>query len=86
MPRPAGALNTSDDTSQHEAELMSLESEVERVVDAIAQVGVSPALKAKLQDLEQRKRNIQTELEAARRPVAIPNCSEVHQIWTGLVE
>ena len=82
----ASALNASDDTSQYEAELISLESEIARVVDAIAQVGISPALESKLQDLEQRKVDAEIALESARRPVAIPNRSEVQEIWTELVE
>ena len=49
-------------------------------------MGISPALESKLQDLEQRKIDAEITLGSARRPVAIPNRSEVHEIWTELVE
>ncbi len=82
----AHAVHASDDTSQYEAELISLESEIARVVDAIAQVGISPALQAKLHDLEQRKIDAEITLDSTRRVVPIPDRSEVQEIWTELVE
>ena len=80
------ALNAPDDTNRYETELMSLEDDIVRVVDAIAQVGISPALQAKLQDLEQRKLDAEIALDSRRRVVPIPDRSEVQEIWTELVE
>ena len=65
---------------------MSLESEIARVVDAIAQVGVSPALASKLQDLEQRKVDAELALGAARKPIILQDRSKVREVWTELVE
>ena len=71
---------------QYEAELNTLQAEIARVVDAITQVGISPALEAKLQDLEQRKIDTEIALSDARRIPVIPNRTEVQGVWTELVE
>ncbi len=82
----SSALNTPDNTNQYETELMSLGSEITRVVDAIAQVGISPALESKLHELEQRKVEAEIALASAQRPITLPDCSEIQEIWTELVE
>ncbi len=56
------------------------------MVDAIAQVGISPALEAKLHDLEQRKVDAEVALASAQRPITLPDRSEIQGIWTELVE
>ena len=82
----SSALNTPDDTSRYEAELIALENEITRVVDAIARVDISPALEAKLQELEHNKVESEIALESTRRVVPVPERSEVHGIWTEMVE
>ena len=82
----ANALNAPDDTSQHEDELLSLDDDVIRVVEAIAQVGISPALEVKLQEWEQRKIEVQVSLASNPKPASLPNRTEVREVWTGLVE
>lgn len=75
----ANALNAPDDADRHEADLSSVEAEISRVVDAIAQVGMSPALQAKLQELETRKVDAEIALGDAQSPVVFPNRIEVQR-------
>ena len=79
------ALNAPDDSDRYELELLSVEAELARVVDAIAQVGISPALESKLHDLEQHKVAADIAFDAARRPITLPDRSKVQEIWADLV-
>jgi len=67
-------------------QLAEVTAEVERVVGAIVKVGISPALASKLQELEQRQRELRGELANAERMVALPEQAEIEKEWDDLIE
>jgi DNA invertase Pin-like site-specific DNA recombinase len=54
-----------------------LEGEIRRLVDAIATVGVSPALASRLTAAEAELEQLRQTLQALRRPAAVPNLREL---------
>ena len=80
------AMDTPDDTVAHESALIEIDAEIARIVDAIAQVGLSAALQDKLTTLEQRKLEIEAELSMVRRVSPFPRNADIQRVWTGLVE
>ena len=80
------AMDTPDDTGRHESELIEIDAEIARIVDAIAQIGLSAALQDKLTALEQRKLETESELSMMRRVSLFPASADIQRVWTGLVE
>ena len=79
-------LQAPDESDRFEAELAALDAEIANVVDAIAHIGMSPALQSKLNELELRKIQVEAELSMTQRTVQFPNTSDIQEVWTGLVE
>ena len=61
------AMHAPDTSDKYGAELVAVDTEIARVVDAIATIGVSAALQVKLTELEQRKAQVEGELSVSRR-------------------
>lgn len=74
------------DTSATRSQLAEVEAELARVVDAIAKVGLSPALESKLASLECRKRDLTAEVRAAVRSVDIPDAELIAATWHAAVD
>ena len=71
-------------TARHK--LRDVEAAIERVTDAIAEAGISRALRDKLQDLEQRRDDLENQLRAAEQDTgAIDLVPRVIDQWRELV-
>jgi hypothetical protein len=74
------------DTGAARKELAAVDADLQRVVDAIAKVGLSAALESKLADLEARKRSLIVELQAAGKTIQLPDMSIITAKWRTVVE
>lgn len=76
------AMHAPDDSDKYWAELAVVDAKMGHVVDAIAKIGFSGALQAKLAELERRKAQVQVNLSANQRAVLFPDRAEIQATWT----
>jgi hypothetical protein len=74
------------DTGEARRRLAKVEAEFHRVVNAIAKVGLGPALESKLASLERQKRNLAADVRAADRSIQLPDMSAIRARWRAVVD